>query len=270
MTGVGDAFPWGVGAAYLIAGILLLLALRGLAQRRTWAVGSACALIGLGLAIATVVFTQSAVTLAQQLMALLLGSAGGYVAARNGSMPSLPRWMAAFQGMTGLAAMATAVALYRDAASLNLADPVARIPWGSARIGIALAMGCGGMSTAGAVVAAMERTRSDVPLTLRIALPAAILGLALCFQLSPATPILWSIAGLSIPAGVLLLLPLDRAMRLCLLALSCGGAAAALGLALHNPAMLIGGAATLGTTAALALLLRRGAAMLLSKRGVCP
>jgi len=260
VTGTGDPLPWSVGAAYGLAGLLLLLGLCTIARRRSWGSGIACLLAGLVLAVGTVIYTQSAATLGQQLMAAGVGGAGGLLLWRRIPLSAIPVWLAAFQGFAGLTAMAAAIGLYRDPSALGLADPVAQEVWGSARIGIALALAFGAMNAAGAVVAVTDCGSRAVPPVLRIALPVAILCAAIAFQISPETPILYGVAGLSIPAGILITLCEERMVRLCFLAIASGGAAASLGLVLHNPAMLIGGSAVVGTAAALARLLRRSAA----------
>ncbi len=106
--------------AYLIAGVLFIMALRGLSHPDTSRRGNLLAMIGMAIAVATTLAAHppaggGAWTLV--IVAVAIGAVLGAVIARRVPMTSMPELVAAFHSLVGLAAVLVAAgALYAPAA----------------------------------------------------------------------------------------------------------------------------------------------------------
>src|SRR3979409_1089922 len=105
---------------YLVAGVLFILALRGLSHPETSRQGNLFGMIGMAIAIGTTLAGHPpAGTLAWGLVVLGVGLGGGTgaVIARRVPMTSMPELVAAFHSLVGMAAVLVAAgALYAPAA----------------------------------------------------------------------------------------------------------------------------------------------------------
>ena len=78
--------PWQVALAYLVAGILFILALRGLSSPATSRRGNRFGMVGMGIAIITTLYTHNVVALPEILGAIAVGGVIGFVIARRIAM----------------------------------------------------------------------------------------------------------------------------------------------------------------------------------------
>src|SRR6201998_2671135 len=105
---------------YLVAGVLFILALRGLSNPETSRRGNLFGMIGMAIAIATTLASHPPVGFAAGLLGIVgiaLGGGAGAVIARRVSMTSMPELVAAFHSLVGMAAVLVAAgALYAPGA----------------------------------------------------------------------------------------------------------------------------------------------------------
>ena len=106
-----------VALLYLAAGVLFIMALRGLSSPETSRRGNLYGMVGMAIAIATTLAQigdrESALTWGLIIAGLAIGGAIGAVIARRIPMTSMPELVAAFHSLVGLAAVFVAAgALY--------------------------------------------------------------------------------------------------------------------------------------------------------------
>jgi NAD(P) transhydrogenase subunit beta len=65
--------PWGVALAYLVAGVLFILALRGLSSPATSRAGNRYGMAGMAIAVATTLYTHDVVAIPEILGAIAVG-----------------------------------------------------------------------------------------------------------------------------------------------------------------------------------------------------
>ena len=82
--------------AYLIAGVLFILALRGLSSPASSRTGNRMGMAGMAIAVATTLYTHDVVSLPEIVGAIVLGGAIGFVIARRIAMTDMPQLVAAF------------------------------------------------------------------------------------------------------------------------------------------------------------------------------
>src|SRR3990170_1542272 len=104
--------PAWVALAYLIAGALFILALRGLSSPASSRRGNRFGMLGMAIAVATTVYTHLNVTLIEILIAIAIGGGIGLVIARRIAMTAMPQLVAAFHSLVGMAAVLVAIAAY--------------------------------------------------------------------------------------------------------------------------------------------------------------
>ncbi|MEK6722211.1 MAG: NAD(P)(+) transhydrogenase (Re/Si-specific) subunit beta, partial [Pseudomonadota bacterium] len=83
--------PWGVSLAYLVAGVLFILALRGLSSPATSRRGNRMGMIGMAIAVATTLYTHDVVSLPEIIGAIVIGGGIGFIIARRIAMTDMPQ-----------------------------------------------------------------------------------------------------------------------------------------------------------------------------------
>ena len=105
-----------VALLYLAAGVLFILALRGLSSPETSRQGNLFGMVGMGIAIATTLASHPPAGIGAWILVvvgLALGGGTGGVIARRVPMTAMPQLVAAFHSLVGLAAVLVAAgALY--------------------------------------------------------------------------------------------------------------------------------------------------------------
>ena len=94
-----------VALAYLIAGVLFILALRGLSSPATSRRGNRMGMIGMAIAVVTTLYTHDIASLPEIIGAILIGGGIGFVIARRIAMTAMPQLVAAMHSLVGLAAV---------------------------------------------------------------------------------------------------------------------------------------------------------------------
>src|SRR5205814_6550491 len=109
-----------VALLYLVAGVLFILALRGLSNPETSRQGNLFGMVGMAIAIATTLASHPPAgtgAWALVVLGLALGGGTGAVIARRVPMTAMPELVAAFHSLVGMAAVLVAAgALYAPAA----------------------------------------------------------------------------------------------------------------------------------------------------------
>ncbi len=253
--------------AYLVSGVLFILALRGLSSPPTSRSGNRYGMVGMGIAVLTTLLTQAPIpeghwgprptpqdlaTLAKIGAAIALGAVIGLTIARRIQMTAMPQLVAAFHSLVGLAAVLVGWAAYLNPEAFGitgmdgLINPVSRLEMG---LGIAI----GAVTFSGSVIAfaKLNGNMSGAPIILparhiiNLGIFVAILTLTGLFTQDQGLWVIATITMLSFLIGFLLIIPIggaDMPVVVSMLNSYSGWAAAAMGFTLHNTAMIITGA----------------------------
>jgi NAD(P) transhydrogenase subunit beta len=246
------AVPGWATLAYLAAGVLFILALRGLSSPASSRRGNRLGMAGMLLAVVTTLVIHELASLPEILAAMVIGGLLGLLVARRIAMTAMPQLVAAFHSLVGLAAVLVAAAAFLQPAEFGIQAADGLI-LRSSRVEMALGVVIGAITLSGSVVAFLKLNGnlSGAPLLLparhaiNLLLLAAILGLTAVFAFHQAPWIFWTLAGLSLLIGLLLIIPIggaDMPVVVSMLNSYSGWAAAAMGFTLHNVAMVITGA----------------------------
>ncbi len=270
--------PW-VALAYLAAGVLFILALRGLSSPSTSQRGNRFGMAGMLIAVVTTLATHmpilktggcdwpydcgpgatwfDSVTFGEILAAIAIGGAIGWIIARRIAMTAMPQLVAAFHSLVGLAAVLVAAAAFLNPGAFGIMGLDGNILTVS-RVEMALGAAIGAITFSGSVIAfaKLNGNMSGKPILLPArhlinlgTLVAIIVLTALFAMAANAGPgengLFWIIVALSFAIGFLLIIPIggaDMPVVVSMLNSYSGWAAAAMGFTLHNTAMIITGA----------------------------
>ena len=238
--------------AYLISGVLFILALRGLSSPATSRTGNRMGMIGMTIAVATTLVTHDVASLPEIVGAIAIGGAIGWVTARKIAMTDMPQLVAAFHSLVGLAAVLVGWAAYLNPIAFGIADAAGVIHLQS-RIELGLGIAIGAITFSGSVIAFLKLAgkMSGAPIMLpgrhviNLGTLAAIIGLTAYFTQDQGLWVIAAITVLSFIIGFLLIIPIggaDMPVVVSMLNSYSGWAAAAMGFTLHNTAMIITGA----------------------------
>ncbi len=248
--------PW-VAVAYLAAGVLFILALRGLSSPATSRRGNRFGMIGMLIAVATTLVTHDLAGIGEILVAIAIGGGIGFVIARRIEMTAMPQLVAAFHSLVGLAAVLVAAAAFVNPSAFDILGLDGNILVVS-RIEMALGAAIGAITFSGSVIAfaKLNGNMSGAPILLparhviNLGTVGAIVVLTALFAISDAAgpgenTVFWVICALAFAIGFLLIIPIggaDMPVVVSMLNSYSGWAAAAMGFTLHNTAMIITGA----------------------------
>ncbi len=254
---IGEDVPAWVALAYLAAGVLFILALRGLSSPETSRAGNRFGMIGMVIAVATTLVTHEVAGLVEIAIAIAIGGSIGFVVARRIAMTAMPQLVAGFHSLVGMAAVLVAAAAYLNPGAFGIAD-AAGVLLPITRVEMGLGAAIGAITFSGSVIAfaKLNGNMSGAPILLparhviNLGTIAVILGLIVYFYFvgSPRvdTPwLFWTITILAFAVGFLLIIPIggaDMPVVVSMLNSYSGWAAAAMGFTLGNTAMIITGA----------------------------
>jgi NAD(P) transhydrogenase subunit beta len=244
--------------AYLLCGVLFILALRGLSSPVTSRRGNQLGMLGMAIAVGVTLATLWPGGLDTTTVALIgggvaIGGTIGAVIARRVAMTAMPQLVAAFHSLVGLAAcLVAAAALYTPAAyHIDAAGGVKLESLIELSIGLAI----GAVTFTGSLIAfaKLNGNMSGAPILLpgrhliNLALAVAVVGLIVVLVLSGghAKWAFWAVFVVALIAGGGLIVPIggaDMPVVVSMLNSYSGWAAAALGFTLANVTLIITGA----------------------------
>jgi len=244
--------PSWVGLAYLAAGVLFIMALRGLSSPATSRAGNRYGIIGMTIAMVTTLATHGLASLPEIIGAIAIGGGLGFVTARKIKMTDMPQLVAAFHSLVGMAAVLVGLAAYLNPYAFGISGPDGIIEVQS-RIEMGLGIAIGAITFSGSVIAFLKLNgnMSGSPIMLpgrhviNLGTLVAIIGLTGYFTVDQSPWVLATITALSFLIGFLLIIPIggaDMPVVVSMLNSYSGWAAAAMGFTLHNTAMIITGA----------------------------
>ena len=245
------ATPAWVALAYLVAGVLFILALRGLSSPETSQRGNRFGMIGMIIAVVTTLILHH-VSLPLIIAAVTIGGGIGFLIARRIQMTAMPQLVAGFHSLVGMAAVLVGVAAYLNPQAFGIADAAGEI-LAASRVEMGLGVAIGAITFSGSVIAFLKLNgnMSGAPIllpgrhVLNLGLLAGIIGLIGYFIVDQQPLVFFLIVGLSFAIGFLLIVPIggaDMPVVVSMLNSYSGWAAAAMGFTLQNTAMIVTGA----------------------------
>jgi H+-translocating NAD(P) transhydrogenase subunit beta len=246
------AIPAWAAIAYLVAGGLFILALRGLSSPASSRRGNRLGMAGMLIAVVTTLVVQQLASFTEILIAIVIGGFIGITIARRIAMTAMPQLVAAFHSLVGLAAVLVAAAAFLEPAGFGIVDAAGSILRVS-RVEMGLGVAIGAITLSGSVIAFLKLNgnMAGKPILLparhaiNLVALTAILALVGWFVVDAAPWIFWTLTGLSLLVGLLLIISIggaDMPVVVSMLNSYSGWAAAAMGFTLHNVAMVITGA----------------------------
>jgi H+-translocating NAD(P) transhydrogenase subunit beta len=256
--------------AYLVSGVLFILALRGLSSPETSRAGNVRGAIGMAIAVATtlwVVGVTDALTWGLIAAGIAIGGTAGAVVARRIAMTQMPQLVAAFHSLVGLAAvLVAAAAMYSPEAYGIGTEGAIRT---QSLIEMSLGVAIGAITFAGSIIAfaKLNGNMSGAPIllparhVLNILIAALIVALIVYFTMAQPHWAFWAITALSFVFGITLIIPIggaDMPVVISMLNSYSGWAAAGIGFTLENTALIITGALVGSSGAILSYIMCKG------------
>ena len=258
---------------YLIAGILFILALRGLSSPATSRAGNRNGMIGMAIAVATtlaLVWNQLDLeTWGLILGGVAIGGTIGAIIARKIPMTDMPQLVAAFHSLVGLAAVLVAAAALYSPISFGIAGLEGIKAASLIELGLGSAIGA--LTFTGSLIAfaKLNGNMSGAPIMLparhllNILIGVGIVALlvVLIQTHGQAQWAFWGLTVLALILGITLIIPIggaDMPVVVSMLNSYSGWAAAALGFTLGNFALIITGALVGSSGAILSYIMCKG------------
>src|SRR5213080_4853409 len=259
-----------VALLYLVAGVLFILALRGLSSPETSRRGNLFAMVGMAIAIATTLASHPPAGFGAWglvVLGLAIGGSTGAVIARRVPMTAMPELVAGFHSLVGMAAVLVAAGALYAPAAFDIGT-VGAIPT-SSLIEMSLGVAIGAVTFTGSVIAFLKLSgrMSGAPIILparhaiNIALALAIVALIAFFARAESHTAFLLLALAAFAFGVLIIIPIggaDMPVVISMLNSYSGWAAAGIGFTLGNSALIITGALVGSSGAILSYIMCKG------------
>jgi NAD(P) transhydrogenase subunit beta len=259
-----------VALLYLVAGVLFILALRGLSSPESSRRGNLFGMLGMAIAVATTLASHppaSPIAWALVVGGIAVGGGIGAVIARRVPMTAMPELVAAFHSLVGMAAVLVAAGAYYAPAAFGIGSE-GHIH-SQSLIEMSLGAAIGAITFTGSVIAFLKLSgrMSGKPITLparhviNIVLALALIFFIYGFFASQSALDFWLIVGLSLALGVLIIIPIggaDMPVVISMLNSYSGWAAAGIGFTLGNTALIITGALVGSSGAILSYIMCKG------------
>lgn len=254
---------------YLCAGILFILALRGLSSPATSRQGNRYGMMGMAIAVATTLLLHlpPAFGFVLIIIGAGIGGGGGAYLARRIEMTKMPELVAFFHSLVGLAAVLVAGSAFFAPQAFGIGAP-GRIEAGSL-FEMSLGAAIGAITFTGSIIAFLKLSErmSGKPILLphrhkiNIGLAIALVALILLFVLTESGLWLLLLILISFTLGVTLIIPIggaDMPVVVSMLNSYSGWAAAGIGFTLGNLALIITGALVGSSGAILSYIMCKG------------
>jgi len=236
-----------INIAYLVAAVMFILGLKGLAHPRTAVRGNLTGAVGMLIAILATVAGRQILSYEVILAGLVVGSGIGALLALKIQMTGMPQMVALLNGFGGGASVLVAGAALFEAHEVGLAMT------GQLTVATAACAIIGGVTFWGSLVAfgKLQEVISGNPVIfkgqhiLNALLALSGLGLAVWLVVQPeSSTTYWALVGVASVMGVLMTIPIggaDMPVVISLLNSYSGLAAAATGFVLSNNMLIIAG-----------------------------
>ena len=257
--------------AYLVSGVLFILALRGLSSPASSQQGNRFGMIGMAIAILTTL-TQlgdhNGLTWPLIILGIGAGGAVGAYIARKISMTQMPELVAAFHSLVGLAAVFVAAGALNAPEAFGIGAP-GNIA-GQSLIEMSLGVAIGAVTFTGSIIAfaKLSGRMSGKPIILPMrhlingALAVLLVLLIWAFVASGGShSLFWLIVLTALVFGGLIIVPIggaDMPVVISMLNSFSGWAAAGIGFTLGNMALIVTGALVGSSGAILSYIMCRG------------
>src|SRR3982075_748185 len=242
------------GLLYLVAGVLFILALRGLSSPVTSRQGNLFGMVGMAIAILTTLASHPPADVgawALVVVGMAIGGGTGAVIAGRVPMTGMPELVAAFHSLVGMAAVLVAAGALYAPAAFDIGS-VGNIH-GASLVEMSLGVAIGAITFTGSVIAFLKLSgrMSGAPIILparhviNIALGIALVVFIVGMVFTGAVPDFWLILITAAVLGALLIIPIggaDMPVVISMLNSYSGWAAAGIGFTLGNSALIITGA----------------------------
>ena len=259
-----------VALLYLVAGVLFILALRGLSSPDSSQRGNLFGMIGMTIAVLTTLGSHppgDPVAWGLVIGGIAVGGGIGAVIARRVPMTSMPELVAAFHSLVGMAAVLVAAGAFYAPAAFDIGSE-SHIH-GQSLIEMSLGVAIGAITFTGSVIAFLKLSgrMSGKPITLpgrhivNLALLVALVFFIYGFFVSQTAMDFWIIVALSLALGILIIIPIggaDMPVVISMLNSYSGWAAAGIGFTLGNSALIITGALVGSSGAILSYIMCKG------------
>jgi NAD(P) transhydrogenase subunit beta len=259
-----------VALCYLVAGVLFILALRGLSSPETSRQGNLFGMVGMAIAILTTLAAHppaGGMAWLLVIVGIAIGGGIGAVIARKVPMTAMPELVAAFHSLVGMAAVLVAAGALYAPAAFGIGN-IGAIK-GASLIEMSLGTAIGAITFTGSVIAfaKLSGRMSGAPIMLparhaiNIALAVAIVVLIVWLARSESHMAFWLLVAASFLFGVLIIIPIggaDMPVVISMLNSYSGWAAAGIGFTLGNSALIITGALVGSSGAILSYIMCKG------------
>ena len=256
--------------AYLVAGVLFILALRGLSSPASSRQGNFFGMIGMGIAVATTLASHPPADGLAWILVILgvaIGGGIGAVIARRVPMTSMPELVAAFHSLVGMAAVLVAAGAFYAPEAFDIGTPGNIHPQSLVEMSLGVAIGA--LTFTGSVIAfaKLSGRMSGAPIILparhfiNIGLGVALLVFIVGLVVSGSALDFWLITGIALALGALLIIPIggaDMPVVISMLNSYSGWAAAGIGFTLANTTLIITGALVGSSGAILSYIMCKG------------
>jgi H+-translocating NAD(P) transhydrogenase subunit beta len=255
---------------YLAAGVLFILALKGLSSPATSRAGNRNGMLGMLIAILTTLWVAGVsdpLTWGLVIGGIVIGGGIGAVMARRIAMTNMPQLVAAFHSLVGLAAVLTAGAAFYSPDAFGIgAEGAIRA---QSLVEMSLGVAIGAITFAGSIIAfaKLNGNMSGAPIilparhVLNLLIFVSIIALIVYFVGSQQAWTFWAITALSFVFGITLIIPIggaDMPVVVSMLNSYSGWAAAGIGFTLENTALIITGALVGSSGAILSYIMCKG------------
>jgi NAD(P) transhydrogenase subunit beta len=261
-----------VALLYLAAGVLFILALRGLSSPVSSRRGNMLGMAGMTIAVLTTLgqigASDSPLTWLLIVVGLATGGGIGAYIARSIPMTSMPELVAAFHSLVGLAAVFVAAGALYAPEAFGIGTPGNILAQSLLEMSLGVAIGA--ITFTGSVIAfaKLSGRMSGKPIILparhliNLALFVVTAYLIYAFCLSGGSGLLfWAITLLSLVFGALIIIPIggaDMPVVISMLNSYSGWAAAGIGFTLGNVALIVTGALVGSSGAILSYIMCKG------------
>jgi NAD(P) transhydrogenase subunit beta len=234
---------------YLVAAVLFILGLRGLARPRTAVRGNQLGALGMLVAVVVTLTDQAILGYGVLAIGLVVGAAVGGLLATRVQMTGMPQLVALFNGFGGAASLLVAAAGFIEVLDGEVGDGSVET---RTSVATAAALVIGSVTLTGSVVAFAKLQElisggarpGRAVQAVNVTLSAGAVGLGIGLVADPGRWWLWGLVALGLALGVTLVLPIggaDMPVVIALLNSLSGLAASAAGFILDNSLLIIAG-----------------------------